>query len=215
MDISPRWGKRPWQRYTTRRLAAVLALAACTLGLPAAAGVAATTHASKTIVAPAKIGAFAPRSANKLMNKDAVGKKQIARLAVWNRHTSHDVSAAYGGAPAVVESYANANLTILFSLVAVRASTPGLFTTYSDPKVLQLARPYREVETFDGVQCLVQNDATPSGQTPPATSVHTLQCERSGPHLTVIVMDFGDSLGNHPAAAAAIVSEAWQKISAA
>ena len=96
----------------------------------------------------------------------------------------------------------------------MRASSPDLFALYADPKALQIVRPLREVLKFGSVSCLIQNDGTPIGEQPPASSVHTLECQRTGPHLTVLLTGMGDSLGNRPSAAAAVVSQAWQFISA-
>jgi hypothetical protein len=116
----------------------------------------------------------------------------------------------------VVESYASPDLLTMFSLIAVRASAPGLIVLYQDPKYLQLARAPTELLTFGATTCQVQNDPTPIGKKPAADSVHVIQCQRTGPHLTVRLASVAsDELGSKPSAAAAVVDQAWQALSKA
>jgi hypothetical protein len=196
-----------------RRLGLAAVLVCLTMVVPNASS-ASAAGSSPPIAAPAHIGPYALQSANKTLTGDPLGKKIIAHLRLVNQHSTRDVSKAYGGAPAVVESYASADLLTMFSLIAVRASSPGLIVLYEDPKYLQLVRAPTELLTFGATSCQVQNDATPIGKKPTADSVHVFQCQRTGPHLTIRLAQFAsDTLGSRPSAAAAVVDQAWQILS--
>jgi hypothetical protein len=100
---------------------------------------------------------------------------------------------AYGGAAAAFRSYANADLTHIFSVIAVRAQSPGLTDgPVSDPSTLGLAVSQRAVVHEGEVSCIVvQNAVVATGQpVDPANSLY-VGCERTGPGLTVIVTNGG------------------------
>jgi hypothetical protein len=189
----------------------IVALVAGALAIPLAGSSAAVT--AKPIVAPSHLGIYVREAAVKKLD-NATGRRVIAREAAWNGRTALAVSKAYGGAPAVVESYAREDLAIFFKLVAVRARTPGEWALYTDPKVLGSVRPQAEVRTFGPVQCQIANVFTPAGQKPAADSVQTVECRRTSAHLTVTLKGFSEPLMNRPRAVAAAVNQAWEAISA-
>lgn len=104
---------------------------------------------------------------------------------------------AYGGAAAAFHAYANADLTHIVSVIAVRAQSPGLTDgPVSDPSTLGLAVSPRAVVHDGDVSCVaVQNPVALAGDpVDPANSLY-VRCERTGPGLTVIVTN-GDFTGD-------------------
>ena len=104
---------------------------------------------------------------------------------------------AYGGAAAAFRAYANADVTHNFSVIAVRAQSPGLTDgPVSDPSTLGLAVSQRAVIHEGDVSCIVvQNTVAAAGEpVDPANSLY-VGCERTGPGLTVIVTN-GDFSGD-------------------
>jgi hypothetical protein len=185
------------------------ALAAAAL----AAGVVASASDASTFAPPKKLGAYS-RFGDLKLNKTGPGLKTAQRHAAWNRKTAAAASAAYAGAQAIAEDYSNDGLTDFALLVAVKAPTPRLFVPYTDPAALGVAKAPQEVRTYGSVQCQVQNDPTVAGRKPAAESVHTIMCQRSGPHLTVQIRGVtGDHLGNHPETVAQLIDQVYTSLS--
>lgn len=135
-------------------------------------------------------------------------------LANARQHADDDgqstrlLSAAYGGAAALVAQYSDNELNSMASLLIVRADSPQPFALYENLKETGLAAPVNEVERFGAVSCLVQNVAIGSSATEPAQDVYASYCQRSGPGLTVQVRPSGD-ISHHPDQIAALVDDAW------
>jgi hypothetical protein len=168
---------------------------------------------AKPIAAPGHIGIYLREAAVKKLD-NATGKKIVAREAAWNARSARAVSKAYGGAPALVESDARADLGIFLKLIAVRARRSEEWALYTDPKVLGSVRPQAEVQTFGAVQCQVINVYTPAGQQPPADSVQTIECRRTSARLTVTLKNLSEPLMHHPSAVAAALNQAWNAVAA-
>lgn len=164
----------------------------------------------KALSAPSKLGPYV-RYADVTKNKSGPGQKLVKRYATWSQKTAAVISAAYGGAPAVMERYSDQNFATLLALYAVRAPSPKPWTTYVDPVFLGVVRPLTETLTFGDVTCLVQNAQTPRGQKPAKDSVITIRCQRSDSHLTVMV-DAQGVLQHSPQGVAALVDDAWSSL---
>lgn len=138
--------------------------------------------------------------------------KQAGTIA--QQHAADDVqsgkllSAAYGGAGALVKEYSDDQLNDMASLFVVRADSPQPYTPYENTKELGVAVPLNEVEQFGAVNCLVQNEAVGPSGPPPTEDVFTSYCQRSSPDLTVQVRVSGD-ISHHPDQVAALVDDAW------
>jgi hypothetical protein len=121
--------------------------------------------------------------------KDLLGKEAPLTVDAYEQ--------AYGGAAAAFHAYANADLTHIFSVIAVRAQSPGLTDgPVSDPSSLGLAVSQRAVIHEGDVACtVVQNTVVAAGEpVDPANSLYA-RCERTGPGLTVIISN-GDFTGD-------------------
>jgi hypothetical protein len=129
-----------------------------------------------------------------------------ARDARYEHGVVASVGQAYGDAAVSVRRYASPDLYAFLTVVAVRAHSPGLFSTAADPKDLQIARPTEEVVSVGEVQCVVHNDPVPTSQEPrsPVTTV----CQRTSGSLTVFAFPSG-TLAEKPGGAAAMVRQTW------
>jgi hypothetical protein len=161
---------------------------------------------------PSHLGAYV-RFQDAPRNKRGPGLKLAKRQQTWDRRTAALLSRAYGGATATAQRYTNQGLDNSFQLLAVGAPSPRLFAPYEDAAFLGLARPPSEVLTLGTVDCLVQNEPTARGGTPPPTSVHIVTCQRLDKHLTVQVTRVSGDLGNDPAAVSKLVDQAWSELS--
>jgi hypothetical protein len=160
---------------------------------------------------PSRLGDYV-RFQDARSNKSGSGLKLAKRQQVWDRRTAAVLSRAYGGAAAAAQRYTNQGLDNFFLLLAVRASSPRLFAPYEDAEYLGLARPSSEVLTRGAVDCLVQNEPTARGGSPPPTSVHVVTCQRSDKHLTVQITRVSGDLGNATAAVSNLVEQAWREL---
>ena len=160
--------------------------------------------------APANLGGLS-KAQDAIAKVDATrGKAQIDRIAKTDQETAARVSAAYAGAGAVVQDYQDDGLLRSFQLVAVRAPSPELFAPYEDVQALGEAKPGTELVRVGAVQCLVHNAPAAPGSTPDQSFV--LNCQRTGPGMTLAVRSLS-SEGNHDARElAGIVEQAWQDL---
>lgn len=192
-----------------KRRIAVVALAGVLAGFAVATAGSGTRPAPLKL--PASIGGFV-RIEDVPLNRTGAGLRITKRYAGWDRRTAASLSRAYGGVPAAAQLYSDKGLENMFLLLAVRAPSPRLFTPYQDPGYLGLARPQNEVRTIGDVDCLVFNDPTPRGKTPPADSVHVVECRRSGRQLTVSIVHVTGDLASAPATAAQLVDAGWNAL---
>ncbi|MDT7806080.1 MAG: hypothetical protein QOI78_9513 [Actinomycetota bacterium] len=182
-----------------------------------AAGTAAVTAAAcpaggttpQPLKAPDTLGGLS-RAQDAIAKVDSVkGRPQIDRVDKTDRETGSRVSAAYGGAGAVVQQYQDDRLLRSFQLIAVRAPSPELVAPYEDVQALGVAKPSTELVRSGAVQCLLHNDPAAPGSTPDPEQSFVMSCQRTGQALTVTVRSLGTE-GNHdPQELAAVVEEAW------
>jgi len=141
------------------------------------------------------------------------GVKVSERLANWNTKSAERLSESHGGAAATARAYSDDELTVTFTLYAVRDGDLGKpFVPYQDPAELGLAKPLQELLTFGDVYCVVQNQTTVIGQEPAADSAQVLSCSRSAPGLTVQTGPISGDLGKDPPAVARLIDEAWEAL---
>jgi hypothetical protein len=159
--------------------------------------------------APDTLGGLS-RAQDAIAKVDSVkGRPQIDRVDKTDRETGSRVSAAYGGAGAVVQQYQDDRLLRSFQLIAVRAPSPELVAPYEDVQALGVAKPSTELVRSGAVQCLLHNDPAAPGSTPDPEQSFVMSCQRTGQALTVTVRSLGTE-GNHdPQELAAVVEEAW------
>ncbi|WP_329048092.1 hypothetical protein OG738_37405 [Amycolatopsis sp. NBC_01488] len=130
--------------------------------------------------APANLGGLS-RAQDAIAKVDAVrGKAQIDRVGKTDQETAARVSAAYGGAGAVVQDYQDEGLLRSVQLIAVRAPSPELFAPYEDVQALGEAKPGTELVRVGAVQCLLHNDPVAPGATPDPDRSFVLNCQRTG-----------------------------------
>ncbi|TDQ00998.1 hypothetical protein [Labedaea rhizosphaerae] len=165
---------------------------------------------SAPITAPAKVGEY-QRFAEVPGNASGPGKATAERMSAWDSQTAQRISTAYDGAAATVQTYAKADLSVIFQVQVVRANAPGLYVPYQDPKTLGLAEPQQDVKTFGAVQCIVHVQARAAESESP-TQVVATDCQRTGGGLTVRVPTAGGTLGEHPDQVAAVVDEVFTAI---
>ena len=100
------------------------------------------------------------------------------------------------GAAVAFGQYADAEIEHQFSVIAVRATYPGLTNgPVIDPAYLKLAVAPQRIQVFGEVQCLVASGSTRAGQQPDPKQMFTGVCQRTGPALTVLVYG-GNFSGN-------------------
>ncbi len=161
------------------------------------------------LTAPANLGGLS-KAQDAITKLDAVrGKAQIDRITKTDQETATRVSAAYGGAGAVVQDYQDERLLRSFQLVAVRAPSPELFAPYEDVQALGIAEPGTELVRVGAVQCLVHNAPAAPGSTPDPDQSFVMNCQRTGPGLTVAVRSLGTEGNRDPRELAGIVEQAW------
>jgi hypothetical protein len=142
----------------------------------------------------------------------ARGKAQIDRITKTDQETAARVSAAYDGAGAVVQDYQDERLARSLQLIAVRAPSPELFAPYEDVQALGEAKPGTELVRIGAVQCLLHNNPAAPGSTPDPDLSFVMNCQRTGPGLTVTVRSMGTE-GNHdPQELAGLVEQAWRDV---
>ncbi|WP_372665542.1 hypothetical protein [Amycolatopsis kentuckyensis] len=164
---------------------------------------------STPLTAPANLGGLG-KAQDAITKLDAVrGKAQIDRITKTDQETATRVSAAYDGAGAVVQDYQDERLLRSFQLVAVRAPSPELFAPYEDVQALGIAKPGTELVRAGAVQCLVHNAPAAPGSTPDPDQSFVLNCQRTGPGLTVAVRSLGTEGNRDPREMAGIVDQAW------
>ncbi|OXM69942.1 hypothetical protein [Amycolatopsis vastitatis] len=162
--------------------------------------------------APANLGGLAKAQDAITKVAAARGKAQIDRITKTDQETAARVSAAYDGAGAVVQDYQDERLARSLQLIAVRAPSPELFAPYEDVQALGEAKPGTELVRVGAVQCLLHNNPAAPGSTPDPDLSFVMQCQRTGPGLTVTVRSMGTE-GNHdPQELAGIVEQAWREV---
>ena len=119
---------------------------------------------------------------------NAEARLEVALAAADN------LSEAYDGASATAREYAAEELDQFAEVLAVAASSPGLWTTDSEASAeySHIGHPREWVEERDGVQCLA---VTPSlvrqGEELEPDNVIVTRCQATGDGLTVIVIPGG------------------------
>lgn len=172
------------------------------------------TPSGRSLTAPNALGGLS-RAQDAIAKVDAVrGKATIDRIAKTDQETASRVSAAYDGAGAVVQDYQDEHLLRSFQLIAVRASSPELVAPYEDVQALGVAKPGTELVRVGAVQCLVHNDPAAPGSTPDPERSFVMNCQRTGPGLTVTVRSMGTEGNRDPQELAGIVEQAWRELGA-
>ncbi|MCR6489291.1 hypothetical protein M8542_41395 [Amycolatopsis sp. OK19-0408] len=170
------------------------------------------TPSGRSLTAPANLGGLG-RAQDAIAKVDAQrGKPQIDRIDKTDRETGARVSAAYGGAAAVVQDYQDDRLLRSFQLIAVRASSPELFAPFEDVQALGVAKPSTELVRVGDVACLLHNDPAAPGSTPDPDRSFVLSCQRTGPGLTVTVRSLATEGNRDPQELAGIVEQAWKEL---
>jgi hypothetical protein len=172
-----------------------------------------TAVGTQSITLPKSIGEFVPFGEVDL-NKTSRGTDNVARVESWDEQSTLRLSKSAGGAAAAVKAYADKKLLNQISVWVYRASaSPNpQFVPYQDANSLGLVHPPEEMAQFSSVSCVLHNDPTSVGVTPSPNSVHTVNCVRSGPQLTVEIRPTGD-IGNEPQRVAQLVDEVWNSVS--
>jgi hypothetical protein len=168
-----------------------------------------TASAAGPLRAPATIGPYVTMSHVKKLQAPP-GPKLAKRTAADDARTAAMFSSAFGGKPAIVQSYGTQDLEHLFTLAAVRGHAPLPWVGYGDSQDLNLARPPLEARAVGDAWCRISNDETPYGKTPARDSVHVLFCLRSAANLTVELFNLGGDSDAAPIVAA--LDEAWKSI---
>lgn len=167
----------------------------------------------RPLVAPAALGELG-RTEDAVAKVDNVrGQAQIARVGKADRETGARVSAAYGGAPAVVQEYRDARLLHGLQLTAVRAASPDLIAPFEDPQALGVAKPSTELVRVGAVRCLLHNDPASPGSPPDPELTYVVNCQRTGPGLTVAVRSLGAEGNRDPEKIAGLLEQAWDTLS--
>ncbi len=167
----------------------------------------------RELAAPPRLGGLS-RAEDAIAKIDKVnGQATIARIEKTDREDTARVSAAYGGAAAVVQQYQNDQLRRAVQLIAVRAPSPGLVAPYVDVEALGLAAPGTELVRVADVQCLRHNGSVPAGSAPDSTQVVVTNCQRTGPNLTVTLKSLSSEGNRDPRELAGLVDQAWRELS--
>lgn len=173
-----------------------------------------TGGSTAALSAPEKLGRFAHQdAAAKALSTDGSADKNAKRFAAADRRSTGLLSTAYGGAPAVVQSFADPKFENLFQLTAVRARSPRPFVAYQDPAQLGLVVAPNQMTSLGKVDCVIYNDPTNSGGTPASDSVHVNSCQRTGDGLTVQIRQVSGDVGHDPHQVAGLVDQAWAALS--
>ena len=162
-----------------------------------------------SLKAPVSIGAY-----TQLQKNSKLTPASLKMINDSDPQSAKNLSAAYGGAAAVVQRYSDADLANFVTLEAVRAQSPTPYVPYESAQDLGLAKPDQEIETFGAVHCLVANTPTQAGQLPQEASANTVTCERTSAHLTVrLRFGGGGDLMHTPQQAADLANWAWGLLS--
>jgi len=176
-----------------------------------------TGGSTAALSAPEKLGDFMHQDvAMKGLGSDEDKEKAEKNAQVYvtaDRRSSGLLSTAYGGAPAVVQGFADAKFENLFQLTAVRARAPRPYVAYEDPERMGLEVATNEMTSFGKVDCAIYNDPTNAGGTPDADSVHVMSCQRTGDGLTVQIRQVSGDVGHAPRRVAGLVDQAWTALS--
>jgi hypothetical protein len=165
---------------------------------------------SAPIVAPAKAGEY-QRFADVPVNQQPAAKTAVENQTNADKESAKLLSASYHGATATVETYASADLDVRIPVYIVRASSPELFTPYTDTKVLQIKAPEHELKKFGDVTCIVQNSFT-GNASPDQPTVWASECQRTSATLTVHIPGMSNPLGKQPEQVAAVVDEVFNAV---
>jgi len=166
----------------------------------------------RSLAAPPQLGGLS-RAQEAIAKLDKTkGQSMIARIEKTDRETAARVTAAYGGAGAVVQQYQSDQLERGFQLIAVRAPSPELIAPYEDTEALGLAAPSTELVRVGAVQCLVHHDQEPAGSTPDPDRSFVTNCQRTGPGLTVTLRSLSSEGNRDPRELAGIVEQAWKEL---
>lgn len=127
-------------------------------------------------------------------------------------------SKAFGGAAADYRAYADAGLTHLAYVIAVRGNAPGLtigptedLTAYRS--FFQIAYPLDQVTAVGSVSCHINWQPTPVGKTPPPVDERIVACQRSANGVTVFVGGSGFTGPSGLQAMAALTNSAFTSVS--
>jgi hypothetical protein len=168
-----------------------------------------TAFAAAPLRAPATIGSYVTLAHTKKL-QGATGQNLAKHTTAEDAQTTAMFSSAYGGRPAVVQTYGTQDLQHVFTLAAVRGHAPLPWVGYGDAKDIGLARPPLEARAVGDAWCRISNDETPYGKTPARDSVHVLFCLRSAANLTVELFNLGGD--SDPAPIVAALDAAWKRI---
>lgn len=161
---------------------------------------------------PDRVGEFA-RLADIELSKSDNGRQNAERIRTWNRQSAERLSAAYQGAEAAVETYADDRAERTFTLLVVGARSPfPPFVPYQDAAYLRVKRPFEELREFGDVACVVRNDVTAEGGEESPESTHVVSCLRTASGATVEIRNPSGDLGNDPQRVADLVNDAWSKV---
>lgn len=144
---------------------------------------------------------------------NASGRAYGDKIAAEDVRSGQRLSAAYGGASAVVRRYTDDTLASFVTLVAVRGDSPQPYVAYEDPADTQAAVPQDQLVTVGNVSCVVFNQYTAAGKTPASDAANTTYCQRTGGGLTVQLRAGGGPLLHSPDKVAALVEAAWSDLS--
>lgn len=172
-----------------------------------------TATSSRPITLPERLGDFV-RYADVPLNKQAIARRNVQLQKQSTDATAHDLSVAYGDAPAAVETYADSQLRTIFTVWAVRAATPPPVVFHAVPELTGLAQQQDVVQAYGDTYCeLHPIRQVAAGQTPPPNNQFVSLCQRSDGHLTVAI-HAGGSTGAfaHPAQIAALVDQLWNQV---
>ncbi|MEU0537511.1 hypothetical protein [Amycolatopsis tolypomycina] len=165
------------------------------------------------LTAPPTLGGLS-RAQDAIAKLDkAKGQATIDRIGKSDKEDTARVSAAYGGAGAVVQQYQDDRLRRSVRLLAVRAPSPGLIAPYQDAEALGLAAPGTELVRFGDVQCLVHHDPENAGSAPDPERSSVRVCQHTGPDLTVTLQSISSEGNRDPREFAGILEEAWTILS--
>jgi hypothetical protein len=166
---------------------------------------------SRPIAAPDKVGGLVPYDKVEV-NQKPMAKPVVDRTLKAMQESARRLSESHGGAGALYAQYADNKFEKQIVVMAYRdRSADPLFVPYVNPDDLGLAKPQQTVERYGSVSCLVINQATRQGETPPPGSARAASCSRSSGSLTVQINPSGD-MGD-PAEVAKLVDEVWASVS--
>jgi hypothetical protein len=198
---------RPWQVGLVGAVVGAL-VAGLPLLLTRGGGGGGLGASKDSISAPDNVGGYTP-----MLKNPKVDAATIKRLTAMESVSAKNLSAAYGGAGAVLRQYSDDGFMNDFTLEAVRAESPKPFTPYIDPASLGLVKPDQDVETFGQVNCLVHYQPVNQGQQVQPEQIKVMTCERTSAHLTVRLLFGAGDAWQKPADAAALTEQAWSKLS--